>query len=124
MSSAEEFGQPVHTVEDLSKMFNVSTKTISRWRQQGLVSRKFIFDGGRKRVGFLHTSVDQFVKRNRDKVKRGERFSQLSEGDKDEIIDRARTTGPRRRMPRRGDSADCQTHGPQRRDHSLHDQAV
>ena len=44
--SAEEFGQPVHTVDDLSKMFNVSTKTISRWRQQGLVSRKFIFNGG------------------------------------------------------------------------------
>ena len=71
-------------------MFNVSTKTISRWRQQGLVSRKFIFDGGRKRVGFLHSSVDHFVKHNRDKVKRGERFSQLTKHDKDEIIDRAR----------------------------------
>jgi RNA polymerase primary sigma factor len=88
--SAEEFSQPVHTVDDLSKMFNVSTKTISRWRQQGLVSRKFIFDGGRKRVGFLHTSVDQFIKNNREKVKRGERFSQLSEFDKDDIIERAR----------------------------------
>jgi len=88
--SAEEFGQPVHTVDDLSKMFNVSTKTISRWRQQGLVSRKLIFDGGRKRVGFLHSSVDRFAKANRDKVKRGERFSQLTAGDKDDIIDRAR----------------------------------
>jgi RNA polymerase primary sigma factor/RNA polymerase sigma factor len=88
--SAEEFGQPVHTVEDLSKMFNVSTKTISRWRQQGLVSRKFIFDGGRKRVGFLHSSVDYFTRKNRDKVRRGERFSQLTKTDKDEIIERAR----------------------------------
>ena len=88
--SAAEFGQPVHTVEDLSKMFNVSTKTISRWRQQGLVSRKFIFDGGRKRVGFLHSSVDYFTKKNRDKVRRGERFSQLTKTDKDEIIERAR----------------------------------
>jgi RNA polymerase primary sigma factor len=88
--AAEDFAQPVHTVEDLSRMFNVSTKTISRWRQQGLVSRKFIFDGGRKRVGFLHTSVDQFVKNNRSKVKRGERFSQLSDGERDDIIDRAR----------------------------------
>ena len=61
---ADEFGQPVFTVNELSKRFNVSTKTISRWRQQGLVSRKFIFDGGRKRVGFLHTSVDQFSKNN------------------------------------------------------------
>ena len=88
--AAEEFGQPVHTVDDLTRMFNVSSKTISRWRQQGLVSRKFIFDGGRKRVGFLHSSVDQFVKRNRDKVSRGRRFSQLTQSDKNEIIERAR----------------------------------
>jgi len=87
---AEEFGQPVFTVDELSKRFNVSTKTISRWRQQGLVSRKFIFDGGRKRVGFLHTSVDQFSKNNREKVQRGERFSQLTNEDRIEIIDRAR----------------------------------
>jgi RNA polymerase primary sigma factor/RNA polymerase sigma factor len=87
---AEEIGQPVHTVDELSKMFNVSTKTISRWRQQGLVSRKFIFDGGRKRVGFLHSSVDSFVKRNKSKVKRGERFSQLTKQDKGDIIERAR----------------------------------
>ena len=87
---AGETGQPVHTVQQLSKMFNVSSKTISRWRQQGLVSRKFIFDGGRKRVGFLHSSVDQFVKKNRDKVKRGERFSQLSKQEKNDIIERAR----------------------------------
>lgn len=87
---ADESGQPVHTVDELSKMFNVSSKTISRWRQQGLVSRKFIFDGGRKRVGFLHTSVDQFVRNNREKIRRGERFSQLTKEDKDEIIERAR----------------------------------
>ena len=36
----EEVGKPVHTVDELSKMFNVSTKTISRWRQQGLDSRE------------------------------------------------------------------------------------
>ncbi|MEM7784411.1 MAG: DUF3853 family protein, partial [Planctomycetota bacterium] len=87
---AHEFRQPVHTVEDLARMFNVSTKTISRWRQQGLVSRKFIFEGGRKRVGFLHTSVDYFSKKNREKVRRGEKFSQLTKQDKAEIIDRAR----------------------------------
>lgn len=87
---AADIPQPVHTVDDLSRMFNVSTKTISRWRQQGLVSRKFIFDGGRKRVGFLHSSVDYFVKHNRKKVRRGERFSQLTDHDRQDIIDRAR----------------------------------
>lgn len=85
----EEAKEQVHTVEDLSRMFNVSTKTISRWRDQGLVSRRFLFDG-RKRVGFLHSSVERFVSRNRERVERGERFSQLSSSEKAEIIDRAR----------------------------------
>ncbi len=84
-----EVSEPVHTVDEVSKMFNVSTKTISRWREQGLVSRRFVF-GGRKRVGFLHSSVERFVSLNKDKVQRGERFSQLSEEEKNEIIERAR----------------------------------
>lgn len=85
----EEAREPVHTVEDLSKMFNVSTKTISRWRDQGLVSRRFLADG-RKRVGFLHSSVDRFVSQNKKRVERGERFSQITDVEKDDIIDRAR----------------------------------
>lgn len=85
----EEASEPVHTVEDLSKRFNVSTKTISRWRDQGLVSRRFISEG-RKRVGFLHSSVERFVNQNKLKVERGERFSQMSDVERDDIIDRAR----------------------------------
>ncbi len=85
----EEAREPVHTVDDLSRMFNVSTKTISRWRDQGLVSRRFLADG-RKRVGFLHSSVERFVARNRHRVRRGERFSQLSADERAEIIERAR----------------------------------
>ena len=85
----EEAKEPVHTVEDLSKMFNVSTKTISRWRDQGLVSRRFVSEG-RKRVGFLHSSVERFVKLNRNRVQRGERFSQMTDSQRDDIIDRAR----------------------------------
>jgi RNA polymerase primary sigma factor/RNA polymerase sigma factor len=86
----DEVPEPVHTVEDLSRMFSVSTKTISRWRDQGLVSRMFSVEG-RKRVGFLHSSVDRFVERNRSKVERGKQFSQLSDDEKGEIIERARS---------------------------------
>src|SRR5688500_16703977 len=32
----DEIAEPVHTVEELSKTFNVSTKTIARWRDRGL----------------------------------------------------------------------------------------
>jgi len=86
----EDAGEPVHTVEDLSKMFNVSTKTISRWREQGLVSRRFLFDGKRKRVGFLRSSVDRFVSRNTERVRRGERFSQLTDEERRDMVERAR----------------------------------
>lgn len=85
----EEVPEPVRTVNQLGEMFNVSTKTISRWRQQGLVSRRFLFDG-RKRVGFLQSSVDRFVANNRDRVERGSQFSQLTDNERDEIIYRAR----------------------------------
>ena len=59
--TADNIGEQVLTVEELAKQFNVSTKTISRWRELGLVSRRLVFDG-RKRVGFLRSSVDRFVK--------------------------------------------------------------
>jgi RNA polymerase primary sigma factor len=87
--AAENIGEQVLTVEELAKQFNVSTKTISRWRELGLVSRRLVFDG-RKRVGFLRSSVDRFVKNNHDRVARGARFSQLTDEQRQEIIDRAR----------------------------------
>jgi RNA polymerase primary sigma factor len=86
---ASKAGERVLTVDELSKMFRVSTKTISRWRQQGLVSRRFVFDG-RKRVGFLKSSVEQFVARNEDRVRRGARFSQLTSDERSDIVERAR----------------------------------
>ena len=86
---ADSAGERVMTVEELSKHFNVSTKTISRWRRQGLVSRRFVMDG-RKRLGFLQSSVERFVEHNRDRVRRGSQFSQLSDEERAMIIERAR----------------------------------
>ena len=86
---ADDFNEPVFTVEELSKQFKVSTKTISRWRQQGLVSRRLLFDG-RKRVGFPKSTVDRFVEHNKDKVERGSQFSQLTGQQREDIIERAR----------------------------------
>ncbi|QDU58881.1 sigma-70 family RNA polymerase sigma factor [Aeoliella mucimassa] len=86
---AEAVGEQVLTVEQLARQFNVSTKTISRWRELGLVSRRFVFDG-RKRVGFLRSSVDRFVKNNGKRVSRGARFSQLTDEQRNEIIAGAR----------------------------------
>ena len=49
--AADSVGERVVTIEEIAKRFNVSTKTISRWRRLGLISRRFVMDG-RKRVGF------------------------------------------------------------------------
>ena len=82
-------GERVLTVEELAKQFDVSTKTISRWRRQGLISRRFVLDG-RKRVGFLQSSVDRFVAGNEDRIRRGGQFSQLSDAERKMIVERAR----------------------------------
>ncbi len=87
--SAAEVEEPVYSVEDLSRMFKVSTKTIVRWRDAGLVGRKFLF-GSRRRVGFLHSTVERFTANNRERIRRGERFSQVTDEEKAEMIRRAR----------------------------------
>ena len=87
--AAENAGEEVWTVEDVSKRFNVSSKTVSRWRDRGLVSRRFRF-GGRKRVGFLRSSVERFVTRHAEDVDRGSQFSQLSVEEREKLILRAR----------------------------------
>ena len=87
--SADNAGEEVWTVEDVSKRFNVSSKTVSRWRDRGLVSRRFRF-GGRKRVGFLRSSVERFVTKHSEDVDRGTQFSQLSIAEREKLIQRAR----------------------------------
>jgi len=85
----DQAGEQVLTVEDLSKKYNVSTKTVDRWRKRGLISRRFKF-GNRTRVGLLNSSVERFVTKHEGEIQRGSRFSQLSEDDRQEIVLRAR----------------------------------
>ncbi|MCS7304887.1 MAG: sigma-70 family RNA polymerase sigma factor [Thermoguttaceae bacterium] len=86
---ATEASERVWTLEELCNYFQVSSKTISRWRELGLVARRFIFDG-RKRIGFLQSSVDRFLEAHAERVCRRNRFSKLTEAERDWIIRRAR----------------------------------
>ena len=79
----------VLSIEDLARRFNVSTKTISRWRDHGLVAERHVV-GGRRRVGFLASVVERFIRDNPLRVERGSRFSQLSQEEHDRIIGWAR----------------------------------
>ena len=86
---ADQAPEPVLTVEAVSRRFNVSTRTVTRWRRQGLVARRFIIDG-RAKVGFLESSVSRFVAEHREQVDRGTRFRQVTDEEREQIVRRAR----------------------------------
>jgi transposase len=87
--SIEQVTEPVLTVVEVGKRYNVSTRTVTRWRRQGLVARRFVM-GGRTKVGFLESSLERFVATHRDQVERSSRFRQLTDAERDEIVRRAR----------------------------------
>lgn len=88
--SAEDWPEQLWSVSDLAKRFDVSTKTIFRWRRRGLVGWKFRGVDRRLRLAFPDRCVRQFVARNADLVHRGSNFSQLTTFERDRIIERAR----------------------------------
>ncbi len=87
--SVDAAGEDVWTVDDVSQRYNVSKKTVARWRDRGLVSRRFRF-GSKRRLAFLRSSVERFVSRHANEVARGSNFSQLSDEERSRMIARAR----------------------------------
>ncbi|HXE52617.1 MAG TPA: sigma-70 family RNA polymerase sigma factor [Tepidisphaeraceae bacterium] len=81
--------EPVLSIDDVTERFNVTSKTIQRWRRKGLPARRFVFPDGKRRVGFLIGSVERFFNDHREQVARGTNFSQVSELERQEILRRA-----------------------------------
>src|SRR5262249_22164966 len=82
--------EPVLSIDDVTERFNVTSKTIQRWRRRGLPARRFVYPDGKRRVGFLLSSVERFLHAHRDQVERGTNFSQVGEAEREEILRRAR----------------------------------
>ena len=76
---AQQVSEPVLAIEDVCERFSVTSKTIQRWRRKGLPARRFIFPDGRRRVGFLISSVERFFASHQDQVARGANFSQIDD---------------------------------------------
>jgi RNA polymerase sigma factor (sigma-70 family) len=87
---AVEISEPVLSIDDVTEKFNVTSKTIQRWRRKGLPARRFIFGDGKRRVGFLLSSVERFVSIHQDQVAQAANFSQVEENERDSILRRAR----------------------------------
>ena len=62
---ASEQDETIFTVDQLAERFDVSTKTIRRWQKRGLTGKIYIFENGRKRMGFTQSTVDSFHERPR-----------------------------------------------------------
>lgn len=83
---AAHVSEPVLAIDDVTERFNVTTKTIQRWRRKGLVSRRFIFADGRKRVGFLLSSIERFIARNAESVVSQSNLLPLSDEERAALI--------------------------------------
>lgn len=85
----EQAVEPMLTLDEVSKRFNVSTKTISRWRVKGLSARR-VKVSGRSQLGFPRVAVERFVAEHPTLVEKGARFSHLTDAEKDDILRLAR----------------------------------
>jgi RNA polymerase primary sigma factor/RNA polymerase sigma factor len=86
---ASPVDEPLLTVDELARQLRVSTKTVRRWRRYGLVSRRFVL-AGRRRVGYLQSSVDRFLAHNEGRLHRGAPFNRIADEGRMGIIDRVR----------------------------------
>ncbi len=81
--------EPVLTIDDVCQKFNVTSKTIQRWRRRGLAARRFIFADGKRRVGFLLASVERFFAMHHERSLGETNLSQVSDPEHADILRRA-----------------------------------
>jgi len=91
----------IYTTEQLAENMSVSTKTIYRWRKQGLIARKYVFDDGIKRFGFTQSKVDEFLDANPSLVSQARNFARLTEQQKQQIVNEAARLTARTDLSRR-----------------------
>jgi len=89
-TNVRDVAEPVLDIDDVCERFNVTSKTIQRWRRRGLPGRRFVFGDQKRRVGFLLSSVERFFSGHREQVARGMNFSQIDDDERQEILRRAR----------------------------------
>ncbi|MBI1825025.1 MAG: sigma-70 family RNA polymerase sigma factor [Planctomycetes bacterium] len=85
-----ELGEDCKTHAELASELKVSTKTIRRWRDRGLLGLRVVYPDGVNRLAFCRGTIDRFVEKNRELVERGAAFTQLSDKERDQIVALAR----------------------------------
>lgn len=87
---AADAKEQILTLGEVTSAFGVSSKTIQRWRRQGLPAMRYVFSDGVRRVGFRQSQVAAFSERHARRLADAARYRQIPEGEKAQIIARAR----------------------------------
>jgi len=93
-------GERVYTAEELARRFNVSTKTIGRWRKRGMLARKFIFADGGRRFGFRESTVEKFSRDHPQLVAQAGTFHRLTNKQRQQVVRQARSLAARTSLSR------------------------
>ncbi|MFC1806175.1 helix-turn-helix domain-containing protein, partial [Planctomycetota bacterium] len=63
-------GETVLSLDEVRRTYDVSLKTVRRWRARGLVAFRFVFDEGRKLTGVRQSDLEDFVEAHPDIIAR------------------------------------------------------
>lgn len=85
-----ELSEPVLSHQEVAGELKVSTKTIRRWRNRGLMGLRAVCADGVNRLVFWRSTLDRFVRQHSALVEKGASFTQLSDEERARIIARAR----------------------------------
>ncbi len=86
----EELDERVYTIPELADRFDVSRRTIHRWRRRGLVARHYIFPDGVNRVGVRAEVLERFVIENEGDLHFGGGYSRLTDEEERRALARVK----------------------------------
>ncbi|MFA5554572.1 MAG: sigma-70 family RNA polymerase sigma factor [Phycisphaerae bacterium] len=78
--------EKVYSISELAESLNVSSKTIARWRNKGLLARKYVFKDGKKRLAVLQSELERFLESNPKLVQSAASFERLTEQEKERAV--------------------------------------
>jgi len=88
--SAADIEEPFLRVEELLERFQVSRRTLSRWKRYGLRCRRVKLNGKHQSIIFLESAVRNFEARHADMIGRASGFCHLKEEEREAILKKAR----------------------------------